>query len=528
MVREIQNNDTTQAIKVVPVGETPEAEATEELLKLPFSFAKNHGVVLGQQQDHCVEIIHHRTLALQTLAELRRFLGRSLRFLQVEEEAFVKLLTQAYESNRSEAAAMLAGLEQSLDLQHAVDALPEASDLLEAEDDAPIIRLINTLFAQAINQAVSDIHFETEEDNLRVRFRVDGILQEVLNPKRGLAPFVMSRIKVMAKLDIAEKRLPQDGHISLRIAGRSIDVRVSTMPANHGERIVLRLLDKNNTKLDLSTLGMSDATLPLMEKLIHEPHGIILVTGPTGSGKSTTLYAALSQLNTKERNILTVEDPVEYDLPGISQTPVNTKIGMTFAKGLRAMLRQDPDIVMVGEIRDDETSGIAVQASLTGHLVLSTLHTNTAVGAILRMQDLGVEPFLLSSSLIGVLAQRLVRKLCPNCKQAFTASAKQCEMMEIEVDQAPTLYRAAGCEDCEDKGYRGRIGIYELIAIDEQIRDMIYQEGTEHDILNHCRKHYPSIRTDGYTKVLAGITTLEEVARVTSESVGHVDKEDEA
>lgn len=485
---------------------------------LSFSFAKNHGVLLaGIEGDHA-QIIHYQRVPVQILLELQRYLGRPIVLQQVEEEIFTRLLTEAYEKNKSGTAEMLAGLEQAIDLTHVVETLPDAGDLLDGEDDAPIIRLLNTLFSQAISQEVSDIHFETYEENLRVRFRIDGILQEVLNPRRGLAPLVMSRIKVMAKLDIAEKRLPQDGHITLRIAGRSVDVRVSTMPSNHGERIVMRLLDKNNTRLDLTSLGMSpDTTLPLMEKLIHEPHGIILVTGPTGSGKSTTLYAALSQLNVKSRNILTVEDPVEYDLPGISQTPVNSKIGMTFAKGLRAILRQDPDVVMVGEIRDKETSTIAVQASLTGHLVLSTLHTNTAVGAIIRMQDLGVEPFLLSSSLIGVLAQRLVRKLCAACKQEVTASARECEMLGVPVEKAPTIYHAKGCDDCGDMGYRGRLGIYELIIIDEKVREMIYQEATEHAILAHCRQHYPSIREDGYAKVLAGITTLEEVSRVTSE-----------
>jgi len=332
-----------------------------------------------------------------------------------------------------------------------------------------------------------------------------------------LAPLLVSRIKVMAKLDIAEKRLPQDGRISLRVAGRAVDVRVSTLPSGHGERVVLRLLDKQAGRLDLEHLGMAKETQQLVDRLISRPHGIILVTGPTGSGKTTTLYAALERLNNKRRNIMTVEDPIEYYLDGIGQTQVNTKVEMSFARGLRAILRQDPDVVMVGEIRDLETAEIAVQASLTGHLVFSTLHTNSAVGAVTRLRDMGVEPFLLSSSLLGVLAQRLVRVLCENCKEPYTATAADCAVIGVDADNPPTLYRAVGCSECNHLGYRGRTGIYELIEIDDDMRAAIHDGASEHALEAHARQYSASMRQDGWRRVLAGVTTVEEVVRVSKE-----------
>ncbi len=348
-----------------------------------------------------------------------------------------------------------------------------------------------------------------------VRLRVDGVLREVLQSRRAVAPLIVSRIKVMSKLDIAEKRLPQDGRISLRIAGRAVDVRVSTIPSGHGERVVLRLLDKQAGRLDLGSLGMNEPTQRTMDELIHKPHGIILVTGPTGSGKTTTLYAALERINDNTRNIMTVEDPIEYYIDGIGQTQVNTKVEMTFARGLRAILRQDPDVVMVGEIRDVETAQIAVQASLTGHLVLSTLHTNTAVGAVTRLRDMGVEPFLLSSSLIGVLAQRLVRVLNPESRQAYTGGDYERRLLNLP-DEAPepTLYRPG--QDSSG-GYRGRSGIYELIAVDDTMRTMIHDGASEQQMDRYARQSSPSIRDDGRAKVLSGETSLEELLRVTRE-----------
>jgi general secretion pathway protein E len=347
-----------------------------------------------------------------------------------------------------------------------------------------------------------------------VRFRIDGVLREVLETRRALAPLVVSRIKVMSKLDIAEKRLPQDGRISLRIAGRAVDVRVSTMPSGHGERVVLRLLDKQAGRLDLTSLGMAGPTQKTMDDLIHRPHGIILVTGPTGSGKTTTLYAALERINDNTRNIMTVEDPIEYFIDGIGQSQVNTKVEMTFARGLRAILRQDPDVVMVGEIRDLETAEIAVQASLTGHLVLSTLHTNTAAGAVTRLRDMGVEPFLLSSSLIGVLAQRLVRVLDDTTKVPYAAREYECELLGVDAVNPPTLYHPG---EGPNGGFLGRTGIYELIAVDDKMRSMIHSGVSEQELERHARTMGPGIRADGRRRVLEGSTTIEELLRVTQE-----------
>jgi len=365
--------------------------------RLPFAFAKRHSVLLSKDNNnytlHCLADVH-----LDTVLEVRRIIKSSFSFDVQDAASFELLLTEAYQRDSSEAQQMMEDIGNEVDLYSLADEMIESEDLLENEDDAPIIKLINAMLSEAIKESASDIHIETFENALQIRFRVDGVLREVLKPNRKLASLLVSRIKVMAKLDIAEKRIPQDGRISLRIGGRAVDVRVSTMPTGHGERVVLRLLDKNAARLDLEELGMTDVNRHAFSQLIDKPHGIILVTGPTGSGKSTTLYAGLTQIDEKERNILTVEDPIEFAIEGIGQTQVNTKVDMTFARGLRAILRQDPDVVMVGEIRDLETAQIAVQASLTGHLVLSTLHTNTAAGAITRMEDMGVEPFLLSSS----------------------------------------------------------------------------------------------------------------------------------
>jgi len=412
------------------------------------------------------------------------------------------------------AMQMVGDLDEHTDLLQVAQELPEPSDLLESVDDAPIIRFINAVLTEAVKENASDVHIEPYENRLGVRFRVDGVLHEVLQTRRALAPLVVSRIKVMSKLDIAEKRLPQDGRISLKIAGRAVDVRVSTMPSGHGERVVLRLLDKQAGRLNLTSLGMDDKSQALMDKLIHKPHGIILVTGPTGSGKTTTLYAALDRINDNSRNIMTIEDPIEYFIDGIGQTQVNNKVEMTFARGLRAILRQDPDIVMVGEIRDLETAEIAVQASLTGHLVLSTLHTNTAAGAVTRLRDMGIEPFLLSSSLIGVLAQRLVRVLNDDTKISYTARDYECRALNLDLETPPTLYRPG--ED-ENTGFRGRTGIYELICLDDSMRAMIHDGVSEQEFEKYARTITPGIRDDGRRRVLSGDTTIEEVLRVTRE-----------
>lgn len=484
---------------------------------LPFSFAKRKGVLLERQGDKAA-LYYREPLELDTLLEIRRSVGAIESLQPLDEQAFQARLTRAYQRSNSEAAQMAEDISSDVDLSKLADEIPDLGDLMDAEDDAPIIRLINAILSQAVKDKASDIHIETFEERLSVRYRIDGVLNEVLSPKRMLAPLLVSRLKVMAKLDIAEKRVPQDGRISVRIAGHGLDIRMSTIPSAHGERVVLRLLDKQAGQLDLNQLRMNDQVGAAYRRGLRSPHGIILVTGPTGSGKTTTLYAGLSSINETSRNILTIEDPVEYMLPGVGQTQVNTKVDMTFARGLRAILRQDPDVVMVGEIRDLETAEIAVQASLTGHLVLSTLHTNTAVGSITRLQDMGVEPFLLSSSLIAVMAQRLVRLLCHDCRVASTPTETERELLRLEPADDVLIYHPSGCPNCNHTGYSGRAGIYELIEIDDTLRALIHQGAGEQALLQEARQRYPGIESDGRRKILNGETSLEEVLRVTSVS----------
>ena len=484
---------------------------------LPYAFAKKHGVVITEVNDERAVISHLPTTSITTISEIKRFLQRQLELHEVDSITFQRQLTTCYQS-QSAISDAAEGMHESFDLSQLAGQLPTSEDLLENHDEAPIIRLLNALFSQAIQQKASDIHIETYEDRVLVRMRVDGVLQESLDIQRGIAPLVISRVKVMAKLDIAEKRVPQDGRIALRVGGNNIDVRVSTLPSNHGERIVLRILDRQAVELNLTLLGMPDKTLKTLRSLIAQPHGILLVTGPTGSGKTTSLYAMLSELNEVSRNILTIEDPIEYDLPGIGQTQVNTKVGMTFAKGLRAILRQDPDVVMVGEIRDLETAEIAVQASLTGHLVLATLHTNSALGSLTRLHDMGVESFLISSSVVGLLAQRLVRRLCEHCKSKHQLRPDELELMGlINSNRKLTAYEPNGCDACNHLGYRGRMGIYELITIDETLRGMIHRNDSIQNIETYIRPTVTSIREDGFKRVLDGETSLAEVLRVTSQ-----------
>jgi general secretion pathway protein E len=491
--------------------------------RLPFAFAKKAGLLVAGienagESGEVAKIVYCKKPSSTHFIELRRYLDLPLQLEQVSDEQFNQLLVKLYETDTSTAMQMAEDFGEEMNLFDLIQELPRTEDLLEKQDEAPIIRLLNALLSEAIKEQASDVHIETFETRINVRFRVDGVLREVLEPPRILAPLITSRIKVMAKLDIAEKRLPQDGRITLGVGGRTVDVRVSTMPTNHGERIVLRLLDKQAAQLNLAQLGMSEEAFKRMQQLIHTPHGIILVTGPTGSGKTTSLYAVLTALNNRRRNILTVEDPIEYDLPGIGQTQVNYKVNMTFAKGLRAILRQDPDVVMVGEIRDLDTAQISIQASLTGHLVLSTLHTNSAIGAITRLDDMGIEPFLLSSSLIGVVAQRLVRLLCPACKQGQAASASECQLLGVSEQNPPQIYRPHGCDRCRQSGYNGRSGVYEFIQIDETLRTMIHDRLPETALRKYTRGLYPSLQQDGFRRVLAGQTSIEEVLRVTSEA----------
>ncbi len=486
-------------------------------LKIPYAFAKANGVVVTALSDDLAEVAVRSDAHSGALAELRRTLGVPLHARRIDAGAFDELVTASYNSAEAGAAALAGDLAQDLDLSRLLQEIPRVEDLLESQDDAPVIRLINALFTQALRDGASDIHIEPFETRSVVRLRIDGTLRDLIEPARALHAAIVSRIKIMSQLDIAEKRLPQDGRITLRVAGKPVDVRVSTIPTGHGERVVLRLLDKQAGRLDLTKLGMDDATLAHMDRLIREPHGILLVTGPTGSGKTTTLYAALSRLDAAALNIMTVEDPIEYDLDGISQTQVNPRIEMSFARALRTILRQDPDVVMIGEIRDLETAQIAVQASLTGHLVFATLHTNDAVSAVTRLVDMGVEPFLLASSLIGVGAQRLVRRLCLECRKPFAADAAQLRALGFTPTDG-TLYSAQGCPACNRTGYRGRTGIYELLTVDDDLRRLVHDRASEQVLRAHVvSRGMRSLRDDGMRLAAQGVISLEEVVRVTRE-----------
>ena len=469
---------------------------------LPYAWAKAQRLLLCPGDDGPVLTICPSTPGW-SISEARRQFGPA-RLHRVRDEELDGLLATAYADTGS-AAAVVGAAENEVDLDRLMQDMPEITDLLDTQDGAPVIRMINALLTQAARDEASDIHIEPYETHSVVRYRVDGTLRDVVSPRKALHGALVSRIKIMAQLDIAEKRLPQDGRIALRVAGRPIDIRVSTVPTGHGERVVMRLLDKQAGRLQLETLGMDPDVLGKLDHLIRQPHGIVLVTGPTGSGKTTSLYAALARLDASTSNILTVEDPVEYDLPGISQIQVNAKIDMTFALALRAILRQDPDIIMIGEIRDLETAQIAVQASLTGHLVLATLHTNDAVSAINRLIDMGVEPFLLASSMLGVLAQRLVRRLCSQCK---------------EIDSAlPGAWRPVGCPTCNHTGYSGRTGIHELFCIDDDIRTLIHQGAGEQALRAAARTAGMfSMREDGERWVRSGTTAPEEILRVTRDA----------
>ncbi len=459
---------------------------------LPYAFARAHDLLL-EEREQALSLWFSAAPDASAWSELLRHIApRSIsHWHPIEKQALKQKISAVYAQGESSAATVANEVQSDVDLTRMMQELPAVEDLLESADDAPIIRLLNALLTQAAKEGASDIHIEPYEKYSCVRFRIDGGLREVVQTHRALHAALISRLKIMADLDIAEKRLPQDGRISLRLGQKAIDVRVSTLPGAHGERAVLRLLDKSETRLNLSSVGMTGENLTRLSKLIEQPHGIVLVTGPTGSGKTTTLYAALQQLDASTRNILTVEDPIEYELSGVGQTQVNAKIDLTFAKALRAILRQDPDVIMIGEIRDFETAQIAIQASLTGHLVLATLHTNDAPSAITRLMDMGVEPFLLSSSLLGVLAQRLVRKLCTHC-------------------------HGAGCEHCHQTGYQGRTGIFELLSTDTSLRELIHNKASEADIRESAQQAGMQLmRDDGMRLVQEGITSLEELIRVT-------------
>ncbi len=487
---------------------------------IPYAFARTHGVLAAGDEGDAVVVLMRADASAEGLAELRRVLVRPLTTRVIDNDAFAAALARAYNSGAA-AASISEDLARDGDLTRLLQDLPAGEDLLQGGDaQAPVIRVVNALLLQALRERASDLHFEPYEARAVVRFRVDGVLRDVFEPPRALHAALVSRLKIMASLDIAEKRLPQDGRISLKLGDKSVDVRVSTLPTGSGERVVLRLLDKESAQLDLATLGLADDTRASVDTLIHEPHGIVLVTGPTGSGKTTTLYAALSRLPRGAVNMMTVEDPIEYALDGVAQTQVNARVDLTFARALRAILRQDPDVVMIGEIRDLETAQIAVQASLTGHLVLATLHTNDAASAVTRVADMGVEPYLLATSLLGVLAQRLVRTLCPACRVAQAPSAGEARLI-AESGLAPlaTIYHPQGCDACNATGYRGRTGIYELIVVDATLRRLIHDGAGEIALRDAARKAgMRTLRRDGGRWLADGTTSLEELARVTRES----------
>ena len=485
---------------------------TQQMLDLlPYEFARVNRVLLRADEG---DLLLGSKAPDWAITEVSRMIGRNLKVQTVADADFDAALSTTYSGRQHSSEAVMADMKDFVDLESAAAELEEAGDLLDAENDAPIVRLLNAIIAESLKENASDIHIEPYEKEALVRFRLDGVLRTVLSPSIQIAPLLISRIKVMSKLDIAERRLPQDGRMSVRLGGRSIDLRISTMPSSHGERVVMRLLDKNAGKLQTDDLGMPQQTKQQLVELISRPHGIILVTGPTGSGKTTTLYAALQQMDRQERNIMTVEDPVEYDLPGISQTQINLRAGMTFARGLRAILRQDPDVILIGEIRDGETAEIATQASLTGHLVLSTLHTNTAAGAITRLQDLGVDSFLLASTVRGIVSQRLLRKLCPSCREPLQPNDFNRNLLKL--DAGVKIYQSKGCVQCNNTGFAGRQALFELVAVDASLQTLIHENAGEIELERAIRKTVPSIRDAGFDLVRRGITTIEEVLRVTS------------
>ena len=492
---------------------------------MPINFAKQSRLLPLRREEGWVVLAVADPLDTTALDHARMLLAAPLRPVVAPGDAIVDAINVVYDRALNEAEQLVGEMEAQDDLDSLAHELEEPQDLLEADDEAPIIRLVNSLLFRAAKERASDIHIEPMERELIVRFRIDGVLNEVIRPPKRYQNSIVSRVKVMGQLNIAEKRLPQDGRIRIKLAGRDIDIRLSTIPNVHGERIVMRLLDKTSTLLDLSEIGMDRVILGQIEQVIHRSHGIILVTGPTGSGKTTTLYAALTMINTPDLNILTVEDPVEYQLQGISQMPINPKIGLTFSAGLRSFLRQDPDVIMVGEIRDRDTAEIAIQASLTGHLVFSTVHTNDSSGAITRLVDMGVEPFLVASSLTAVLAQRLVRRLCSACREPHVPTTEELAEVGMTPEQLvragnPPVYRATGCPACGQSGYRGRTGIYEFLPVDDDIRTLAIKNVDSNTIKKQAVKRgMTTLLDDGARKVLAGETTIAEVLSVTQEDL---------
>ena len=502
---------TTDTLSEMPV-------LSEFVSRVPISYARRHSIVALRGHDGRPLVAISRPHQIQQVQILGQILGRDVEALLAPSDEILRVINAAYQQRSGQAQEVIEQLDRDgEDLAAELGRMVDREDLLDVASRAPVIRLVNLLLFEAVKRRASDVHVQPYEDRLVIRFRIDGVLYDVFKPPRSLQEEIVSRIKVMGGMNIAERRLAQDGRTTVQVGEKIVDLRIATLPTCFGERVVIRLLDKSARLHRLGELGMPSDLMQQFCDLVHADHGIVLVSGPTGSGKSTTLYAALLEINTQEFNVITLEDPIEYRLEGISQTQVSDRKGMTFASGLRHVLRQDPDIIMVGEIRDVETAHMAIQSALTGHMVFSTLHTNDAAGAVARMLDLGVEPYLLASSLLGVLAQRLVRRICPKCKTAFEPEAFELAAWGIGHDELPsrTLFRGHGCDDCMNSGYRERIGIFELLTTNEAIRDQILHQARASSLKQAAITNgMMTMRHCGLQKACAGITSLQEVARV--------------
>jgi general secretion pathway protein E len=494
------------------------APLADFVAEVPITFARRHRVLAVANPTGQAMLAIGDPASLEQLQVIGRLLNRPLWPLLAPADAVLAAINEAYQQRTGQAQAMIQSLDRTQVLQELRQMSALREDLLDNASRAPVIKLVNVILFEAVKAGASDVHVQPYEDRLVVRTRIDGVLYDSFELPRSVQEEVLSRVKVMGRMNIAEKRLAQDGRATVQVGDRVVDLRIASLPTSFGERLVIRLLDKSARLYELSDLGMDPATLDRFSKLISAEHGLILVTGPTGSGKSTTLYAALQQLNSKEKNVITLEDPIEYQLKGISQTQVSDKKGMTFASGLRSVLRQDPDVIMVGEIRDRETATMAIQSALTGHLVFSTLHTNDAASAVTRLLDLGIEPYLVASSVLAVLAQRLVRRVCRECAQAYTPGLSELRWLDAGAEPAAGMRIAAGCAGCRHTGYRGRQGIFELLVVDEPIRRLIQSRATASEIKSAARRAGArTLREDGIEKILAGITTTSEVERVTAD-----------
>ena len=491
------------------------------ITRVPLHFIRQYQMVPFREEKDFYVVAIRDPLNLLPLDDLRLLLDKPVKPVLSTAAEIDKVVNHYFDEHTDTAAQVIEDLdEEEIGILSPMSVPEEERDLLDVANEAPIIKLINLIVSGAVKDRASDIHIEPFEKDLRVRYRIDGVLYEVLKPPKGYQAAITSRIKIMANMNIAEKRLPQDGRIKIRLAGRDIDIRVSAVPIAHGERLVLRILDRSSFFFHLTELGLHDKDYETFKSLLTSSHGIILLTGPTGSGKTTTLYAALSRLNAAEKNIITIEDPIEYQMRGIGQIQVMPKIGLTFANALRSILRQDPDVILVGEIRDLETAEMAIHASLTGHLVFSTLHTNDSAGAVTRLLDMGIEPYLVSSSVIGVMAQRLVRLICPECKEQYSPDARTLSELGLTEDElrGHTIYRGRGCEKCNERGYLGRTGIYELLVVDPKVQNLVVGRADSNIIKREARKNgMVTLREDGLRKLLAGVTTLEEVLRMSRE-----------